>query len=855
MVPLFITNTRVENEKAEKKLMQKWRPDINARARPFWLLRDMYTDYLRAVSRKRSGIKPWGRKETKGARAAAPMLTRYSCQGIDYLDLQTVFDKHLATDRRLSIKVVPGQHDLTKWAKIRQRYGESMIEVAEYKGPLATWQKPDREEATLLIRMVEVKRPEAALWKKIEALQDEVENASEDTLAMLWRDRLDLRRNHGIRASRIIEKECESRYANFSARPMVIKLPFFHQLSPERMRNVIERCVDTQEWPAYLKEWTKKGIRLTTESQRKIEEILCNVTAPWRPHGECTCHRLAPHLPRTDSHVFFINRDYEGPHAKVLAVGGNNIPNQTRWDVVTAWERSRTQLPKGLQPSVEEWRAELETCFQKHTKQQHPDFPTTRDVYKLRKELSGLVCGPVDKNPHELWFCCPVLYQKAWEKLYTDESAYQRVYPKKYRSTRQSNRDVLRTQRPRCEREIGGEGDIVKAWQRQYKLQRWDRFAKFETKKVGANLPYLLFKAKNITDPQKRQQAWSKARPIAPQTKHPMRQLFHKAGRAWYFLASNIPGEEFVVKHCGEVPAFLEMVGKEVAPHGELEIKVADIEGCFPNMPKEAIKEGLRAQLQKFTDKYGYDSITIPSKQSQSCTFQVSKKRGWTTIPFEDLLDIMEFALSNTIFKDFDGNIWKQAKGIPMGDPHSPGMTIATCAWMEEKWSQRKGYDPRVQPLRVRRYMDDVIMAFAKNNAWNHHDMLRSLQTECYLPPLKLEECAGDVFLETAFKVSDNQVRYWLKNDNNPGEPAKVWRYAHFSCYSSFEQKKVTMMACLTKVHKMASDKDARITSGIKKVTEFLRLKYPRKMMWSACTTMGVKTRDPSWFRIREHTC
>ena len=59
-------------------------------------------------------------------------------------------------------------------------------------------------------------------------------------------------------------------------------------------------------------------------------------------------------------------------------------------------------------------------------------------------------------------------------------------------------------------------------------------------------------------------------------------------------------------------------------------------------------------------------------------------------------------------------------------------------------------------------------------------------------------------------------------------------------------------MACLQKVHTMASDYDAIVTSGLHKVIEFLRLNYPKKMLWSACTTMAVKTRNTAWFRIRD---
>ena len=158
--------------------------------------------------------------------------------------------------------------------------------------------------------------------KNIEELQDTVEQATETELEQLWRERHDLRRNHKIRASRIIEKECETRYTGFSAKPLTVKIPFFHQLVPMEIRKVIERRVDAQDWPLFLREWTKRGIRLHTESRPKVEEILTNVTAPWRPHGKCACADCPPDLPKVNGHVFFISRDYHGPHEVALRVWG-----------------------------------------------------------------------------------------------------------------------------------------------------------------------------------------------------------------------------------------------------------------------------------------------------------------------------------------------------------------------------------------------------------------------------------------------------------------------------------------------------------------------------------------------------
>ena len=108
-------------------------------------------------------------------------------------------------------------------------------------------------------------------------------------------------------------------------------------------------------------------------------------------------------------------------------------------------------------------------------------------------------------------------------------------------------------------------------------------------------------------------------------------------------------------------------------------------------------------------------------------------------------------------------------------------------------------------------------------------------------------------FLETCFRVTKgNLIQHWLKNDNERGQQPKIWRYAHFNSHHPFAQKRSVMMACLKKVHKMASDSQVLSSSGTQKVAEFKALQYPQKMLWAACTTMGVTTRDTAWFRVRD---
>ena len=116
----------------------------------------------------------------------------------------------------------------------------------------------------------------------------------------------------------------------------------------------------------------------------------------------------------------------------------------------------------------------------------------------------------------------------------------------------------------------------------------------------------------------------------------------------------------------------------ELQTKGELTYVIKDIEGCYPHMPKEIIRFAMRDMVEELKRVKQYEAVEVPGKKTEKCRWKCRRKtaRGRTVLPLQVLLDIMEFALDNTYIKDKNGNIFKQEVGIPMGDPHSPGMAI-----------------------------------------------------------------------------------------------------------------------------------------------------------------------------------
>ena len=219
-------------------------------------------------------------------------------------------------------------------------------------------------------------------------------------------------------------------------------------------------------------------------------------------------------------------------------------------------------------------------------------------------------------------------------------------------------------------------------------------------------------------------------------------------------------------------------------------------------------------------------------------------------IPFEVMMDVMEFSLDYAIIQMPSGELRRQREGIPMGDPISPAMAIAACAWMEHEWMESLKAEDKNR-FRAKRFMDDILMIYARNRNWDYERFIKDFErSECYQEPLELEEGKEGTFLETRYAIERNKIKYRLKNDNDSGE-TKVWRYQHFHSASPFMQKRATLTACLKKVQRMSSDASTLWESALAKVAEFRRLRYPLSVLRKACSYLGAVSGEGTWITVR----
>ena len=547
MVPLVQCDGKYEAKRLERCLITKWKPSLNQGDKPFWLLRNAYANDLRSARRQpRERVPPW-RKEGVEPALDLPILTTYRVESANaFFDLGGILRAYAEKGTGVRITITPGQQDLTRWSRMRAEFGDSLVIVQrdEQRQQMVTvlkeWRHRGRaSDGAFHIYVRPVAAPVEHVDREqrlaeVEEFAVSLERQDEESLAFFWRTRNTIDQRSRVKTRQLIWAECERRYAGLTRKPITVRIPYFAQLDGHAVKRLVHERIRSTDWPAFLQDWHCGRMRLITESQPSLEDILCNVNKPWCEHKGCKCGAVKERLraagyekelKHIEGHVFFVGREYDGPCRAALNVCAANIPTQTAWDLSRAWERIHTQLPESVRGTATAWKRKLGDCQSRaelrpnsgrslghRNSTSRSDFPTTRDAYQLRKLLGGLVVGTLDKNKGELWACCPTLYDRALRGMYCERTGYEQVHVAKcsaYRKRMYTNEElpeqIIRTEEIADRRQRGTERDIVKLWARLYKQFGWAKYAAFNTR--GAfNRPYVLFKAKNVVDPEVRRE-------------------------------------------------------------------------------------------------------------------------------------------------------------------------------------------------------------------------------------------------------------------------------------------------------------------------------------------------------------
>ena len=220
-------------------------------------------------------------------------------------------------------------------------------------------------------------------------LAETLTSLTNDQLRSLWEQRKQIPVADPCRLIRAIWDEHKLHYPGLTNKPIHLSLPRSLLTKATAIKQVVRRLMTQGTgWPEYVVEWHMRNFRTTYSKEKAISDILPNVSCPWRPTG-CSCAEVRKRLresssgwkpPQTEGHIFFIGREYLGPHMAALNVSACNMPKTTEWDARMALERGLKEIP-GNVGELERKRLAKTICpYVKDRGHGSHQWPTTRDV-------------------------------------------------------------------------------------------------------------------------------------------------------------------------------------------------------------------------------------------------------------------------------------------------------------------------------------------------------------------------------------------------------------------------------------------------------------------------------------------
>ena len=591
-VPLACAASSEEALSLEKWWIRRLQPSLNTPFTPSWVQKRL----LDRKSFRSSTTRPHPRVRVGRGPCDIPKdgdtvrpysFSKYTdLDGVMWRDARRPFHKALQNKSSISLQVKVGDVDLTNWRNLRARYPFSLIqEDNKNRVILKNYNLPNQpgKEIQLTMTPRELSLDDRnqgqyitnqGLWMPGtgKELEEVLPTASEEKLKIFWEHRTHY--NKWIREGgrNQIWREMSRRYKGFTCNPIELKIPRATSINGGELKEKVRQLLSLRSgWPEYLVEWHIRNIKIIRTDGKSIGDILTNVNMPWVPRGRCSCNDILHKLrkagsvwmpPAVDGHIFFTGREYRGPSKESLNRCAANIPKASTWDLRRAVEAVIKRLPCDTSPKDVN---KLMTATDAQEDTWERPFVSTKEVYQTRKLLDGMVIGGLDKNQNELWVACPELYGKTLDKLYNSDTGYKKVtlrkvtaYQRKKHGPTELCKYVLNQEFPKPRpNQIGSERDVINAWSLLYREKGWHQYAKFD-RKGSFNTPYCLYKAKNAIDLKERQNKLHKARPIAPQTKHPMKDLLGKAGRAWYFISTQREDHmQFEIPMVSGIPDFI----------------------------------------------------------------------------------------------------------------------------------------------------------------------------------------------------------------------------------------------------------------------------------------------------------
>jgi hypothetical protein len=784
---VFVPVSLTGGDLLERRLIRTYSLALNVQHVP---TTPVNSGIYRAGSRKRT------RHRRKGPRCPT-VVAQYFCQGHRYLLLSDALDQlQLTSGRAGYVEIAPGTQFLDNSKMLLRAFGKALVTcwaLDLYEEPLSScWQsiKCEVQVAPLIVRFSQVcqEHPFLAARATLIALL-----ANKQTIRQLYTmapaQLITLMRSasefHPVKSraelTRTIDYVFKARFGLPLAWNPVVRVPWgLHQerkLLSRAARKLLSLMPASKELLCYY----QSRLRVVCASGKKISQILHNHRAvafsvtkdellSATDYGLCL---KACDLPNKSDLLYTMLNVHNGL-APVASF--KFCDNAIEAELLKLCKKFYPDVDRALDvPQVAEL---LQTVLQNVSKAAAvaavtmsqgavvPHFGTWRHLRRSLDRL-GLVCMPLDRDLYRNVLCSRQNYLVRLRKLFWEDQQHYQV----------------------CEDK--GPEAIVQEWYELYRANRWSQFGKFyQQGSIGK--AYCFPKAKNI----------QKSRVIVSCAKHPLRQILHGVGRILIFLLCKCAFKHFNLYSVAELVQKIERYKAE-CPQGDVLLAlVSDVKEMYTGMLHAQCKDAVAFLIDKSKEVLRSPFISVAKAKQGPMFVGKSQSSEFICFHLDDLLQFVEFELSNLYFGLGNEIVLLQLIGAAMGGFSSPGCAQAVASYAE--YSSMQSFIASGH-LFAGRFMDDTLSLLNLSAMYRDRGSLRQLIWRLFHSydhaglEVELEKYGSEVtILQSTVNVEhgDIAVSFWNKNASFAESGVqKVCRFlpCHPECMSSQQQKAVIM--------------------------------------------------------------
>ncbi|GBG61919.1 hypothetical protein CBR_g26083 [Chara braunii] len=426
-IPLCFSNDRRELEAIDRTLIRTWSPSLNLKG------------VGKGNGKRRRRGKRERRKKVKGKNERTNSSRSRILELCEEGDEPTVRAVDLL--RKLSrekpkqdvrISCNGGAAWVDGWRVVRCLFGESRVIVGKRTRPLRKCKSLFETEGWVTVRngieaspgTIRLKQEVIGMFRDKRKKKILLSKSKSELVRYYGVEKLFSEKRNRTKVRRMVSDVFRTKFHMNVCRRVVVKVKYDERIKKSEVVRVVRSGIGRLHLDRPVLEMVRRRSRVVWTRGPNVGDLIHNHRR-FAANGVSVCNCTSMSFPKLEGHVHFRIGDWEG--CPNIARNAKNIPSDYGTGLCERLSKEVTEgfsdlswMGEGVE-KVEFTSKEVEKRIVMKGKEKGSDLT---EINSLKKELQGLVCAPLDRNPDDTLVMSPTTYREAMKTTLIDNEGY-----------------------------------------------------------------------------------------------------------------------------------------------------------------------------------------------------------------------------------------------------------------------------------------------------------------------------------------------------------------------------------------------------------------------------------------------